>query len=158
MSESLDPAGHIKLSVSNFDRSKLFYSGLFNILGFTQIAEKDVSAGWVTKHGLGIWIAQAEKPGSIHELGAVGLHHICLKANSPKDVDDVYSYLLDTETQILSAPKPYPEYIGLTQKPYKAPATVRSRSHEAVPPLSHRSSCLMLVPSSSVPSMLVYRD
>ncbi len=43
--ELLDPSGHIKLSVTDIQRSKTFYSILFKELGFKQIRYSERTLG-----------------------------------------------------------------------------------------------------------------
>lgn len=80
--KSKDPSGHLKLSVRNFSASKKFYAKLFDTLGLVQISDKEESAGWVTKEGFGIWIAQARALEPRHVFSAPGFHHLCVKAAS----------------------------------------------------------------------------
>ena len=109
MNNSKDPLGHIKLSVSNFSKSRDFYSKLFEKLGFNNISNKERSAGWATKEGFGISIAQAEHKDLKHIFMAPGLHHLCFKAASKKQVDAVYE-MIKEKTLVFDLPQKYPEY------------------------------------------------
>lgn len=111
---SKDPLGHIKLAVNDFKISKIFYSKLFNKLDFTQISDKEKSAGWATLEGFGIWIAQANILEPQYQFSAPGLHHLCVKARSEKEVDEIYEMIKD-ETHVFDIPQKYPRY---TQKYY----------------------------------------
>ena len=111
---SKDPLGHVKLAVSDFKKSKMFYSKLFDKLGFAQVSDKEQSAGWVTPEGFGIWIGQAKLIEPKHKFSAPGLHHLCLKADSERKVDEVYE-LVRNESHIFDSPQKYPKY---TQKYY----------------------------------------
>jgi len=113
-SSAKDPLGHVKLSVSDFKKSTAFYGKLFAKLGFAQISDKEESAGWVTSEGFGIWIEQAETLSPKHKFSAPGFHHLCVKARSPEEVDEVYE-MIKNETHIFAVPKKYPEY---TEKYY----------------------------------------
>ncbi len=42
--DSLDPLGHIRIAVSEFEKSREFYTAFFAQLGFKQVSEK----GWVS--------------------------------------------------------------------------------------------------------------
>lgn len=108
--ESKDPLGHVKLAVSDFGKSFDFYKVLFDHLGLDQVSDKTASAGWVTSEGFGIWIAQAEVDLAPLEHGAPGLHHLCLKAESTEQVDELYDQLLGVESRIFSPPQAYPQY------------------------------------------------
>lgn len=107
---SLDPLGHIKITVKNFQKSKIFYTQLFGQLGFTQIADKKESSAWSTKEGFGIWISQAKNPEQTYVFGSPGLHHICFKAESRKLIDELYSLFVAQDIFIFDKPQTYPQY------------------------------------------------
>lgn len=109
VNDSKDPLGHVKLSVSKFGKSKTFYTNLFKILGFRQIADYNTSAGWRTAEGFGIWIAEAQSPVPRYKFSAPGFHHLCFKAISTKQVDKVYNSVKN-KTKIFNNPKKYPQY------------------------------------------------
>ncbi|MBM3232811.1 bleomycin resistance protein [Candidatus Pacearchaeota archaeon] len=106
---SRDPIGHIKIAVSNFEKSQEFYKLIFDKLGFAQVSSKEKSAAWVTKEGFGISIAQAESLEPKYKFFAPGLHHLCIKAKSTEDVDSIYE-IIKNKTDIFDPPQSYPEY------------------------------------------------
>ena len=108
--EVLDPQGHIKLSVTDFAKSQCFYRELFDQLGYTPIANSELSVAWVTPNGLGIWIAPVEVTDYPYRHGAAGLHHLCVKATSTEQVDAIHSFIVAKDMVILASPKRYPEY------------------------------------------------
>src|SRR3989344_7457874 len=112
-SEAKDPLGHIKLAVGEFAKSSGFYKGLFEQLGYKQISDKESSAGWVSSAGLGIWVAQAEVSDYPYRHSAPGLHHLCLKAESPERVDNIHDFLVEEDSHIFSPPRHYPEYTNI---------------------------------------------
>ncbi len=110
MSESKDPAGHVKLAVSNLARSAAFYAALFGKLGYTQVLDAPDCAGWKTSEGFGVWIEQAEIKNYPYKFSAPGLHHFCFKAKSPEQVDEIHAFLAGRGVPIFDAPAKYPEY------------------------------------------------
>ena len=68
----------------------------------------------MTKQGLGIWIRPAAHQEPKYVFEAHGLHHLCLKAETPRMVDSVHDLLNAPDWQsaakILCAPKLYPQY------------------------------------------------
>lgn len=107
---SKDPLGHIKIAVSNFPKSSEFYGWLFDQLGYEQVSDKEHRAGWVNPGDFGIWITQAEIPEYGYKFTAPGLHHLCLKAESPERVDEIHRGLLEKGVTVTDAPQKYPEY------------------------------------------------
>lgn len=85
---------HISVRVSDFARSKAFYTKLFDFLGFKVLDEFDDAIGW-TNGETRYWIGQADTKGKKHKyrIGDVGLHHYAFELRSRKDVDALQAYL-----------------------------------------------------------------
>ena len=104
--KSVDPSGHLTLAVSDFRKSKRFYTELFEWLGFKQIS----GAAWVTQAGFGIWVRKARYSKPRYTFFAPGIHHLCFKTETKRKVDEVYRRLTAKRVPIFDAPKLYPEY------------------------------------------------
>ncbi len=104
---ALDPAGHIRIAVSDLSDSIIFYERLFEQLRYRREREH----AWVTPYGLGFWLIQAEYPEPKHTHGAPGLHHFCFPADMRSRVDTVYYFLREIEVAISDPPRDYPEYV-----------------------------------------------
>jgi catechol 2,3-dioxygenase-like lactoylglutathione lyase family enzyme len=85
---------HISIRVSDFAKSKAFYSGLFEFLGLEVLDEYDDAMGW-TNGKTRYWIGQADSKGRErkHHIGDIGLHHYAFQLRSRKDVNDLQDYL-----------------------------------------------------------------
>ena len=103
---AIDPLGHLRIAVSDFARSRAFYTKLFSKLGFAQVSEK----GWATPQGFGIWIIQAEHPEHRYMFEAPGLHHLCFKAATSEKIDELHLFLTEQQIPVVSPPKRYPQY------------------------------------------------
>jgi catechol 2,3-dioxygenase-like lactoylglutathione lyase family enzyme len=101
---------HISVRVSDFTRSKAFYSGLFDFLGLDVLDEYDDSMGW-TNGKTRYWIGQADTKGAErkHHTGDIGLHHYAFQLRSRKDVDDLQDYLQRHHVTIVDAAGVYYE-------------------------------------------------
>ena len=85
---------HISIRVSDYERSKQFYSRLFTFLGF-EISDEYLDAiGW-TNGKTRFWIGPADAQGRRHKhrIGDIGLHHYAFQLRSRKDVDDLDAFL-----------------------------------------------------------------
>lgn len=85
---------HISVRVSDFARSKAFYSQLFAFLGFKVLDEMDDAIGW-TNGKTRYWIGAADAQGKKHKprIGDVGLHHYAFELRSRKDVDELQAFV-----------------------------------------------------------------
>ena len=99
---------HLVISVSDFRRSKRFYSALFRFLGLKVMEEYEGAMGW-KNGGSRFWIFQADAKGRKrkHRLGDVGYHHYALALRSRKDVDELQIFLKKMGAKIVDAAGEY---------------------------------------------------
>ena len=93
---------HLVISVSNFGRSKRFYSALFKFLGMKVMDEYDEAIGWKNGNSR-FWIFQADAKGRRHRhrVGDVGFHHYAFALRSRKDVDDLQVFVTKLGAKIV---------------------------------------------------------
>ena len=82
---------HISIRVSDYDKSRKFYAGLFGFLG-SEVSEDYGSTIRSTNGKTRYWIAAADGRKK-HRIGDVGLHHYAFELRSRKDVDALQGYL-----------------------------------------------------------------
>ena len=82
---------HISIRVSDYEKSKAFYSKLFEFLGFEISDEYLGTIGW-TNGKTRYWIAEAEGRKK-YKIGDVGLHHYAFQLRSRRDVDALQAFL-----------------------------------------------------------------
>src|ERR1019366_5998970 len=87
---------HLSIRVSDYEKSKQFYSRLFTFLGFELSDEYDDAIGW-TNGKTRFWISPADVKGREHKyrIGDVGFHHYAFQLRNRKDVDALQSLLRD---------------------------------------------------------------
>ncbi|MEK7125480.1 MAG: VOC family protein [Patescibacteria group bacterium] len=108
---SFDPLGHIKISVSDFAKSRRFYGQFFNFIGYKIVKDKPDGAGWTSPAGFGFWIEPAKVGNHPYKFGAPGWHHFCFKAQSREQVDRLYNeFIIPNNIQVFDAPAAYPQY------------------------------------------------
>lgn len=98
---------HISIRVSNFEKSKAFYGGLFTFLGFEISDEYPSTIGW-TNGKTRYWIAPAEGRKK-HRIGDVGIHHYAFQLRSRRDVDALQGYLEGQGARIVDPADEYYE-------------------------------------------------
>lgn len=106
---------HISIRVSDFEKSKAFYSGLLKFLGFDVLDEYADAIGW-TNGKTRYWIGQADDKGRKHKhrIGEVGLHHYAFQLRSRKDVDELEDYLKGEGIEIVDpADEYYDDYYAV---------------------------------------------
>ena len=103
---------HISIRVSDYEKSKAFYGGLFTFLGFEISDEYPNTIGW-TNGKTRYWIAPAEGRKK-HRIGDVGLHHYAFELRNRKDVDALQAFLKDERVRIVDpADEYYDDYYAV---------------------------------------------
>ena len=98
---------HISIRVSDYKKSKAFYSKLFEFLGFEISDEYPQTIGW-TNGKTRYWIASAEGRKS-HKIGDVGLHHYAFQLRNRRDVDALQAFLEKEKVKIVDPADEYYE-------------------------------------------------
>jgi len=98
---------HISIRVSDYEKSKIFYSKLFTFLGFEISEDYGSTIGW-TNGKTRYWIASAEGRKS-HKIGDVGLHHYAFQLRNRRDVDALQAFLEKEKVKIVDPADEYYE-------------------------------------------------
>lgn len=98
---------HISIRVSDYEKSKAFYSKLFGFLGFEISDEYPGTIGW-TNGKTRYWIAGAEGRKK-YRIGDVGLHHYAFQLRSRRDVDALQAFLQKEKVRIVDPADEYYE-------------------------------------------------
>lgn len=105
---------HLRICVSDFERSMKFYTPILSWLGFEKIRlihREELPRAGFKKDGLVFLISQA-KTKRKHVHGAVGLHHIAFAVDSREKVDRFFNEVLlkMDSVEIEDPPVDCPEY------------------------------------------------
>ena len=98
---------HISIRVSDYERSKAFYSKLFTFLGFEISDEYPDTIGW-TNGKTRYWITEAEGRKQ-YKIGDVGFHHYAFQLRNRRDVDDLQAWLEKEGVKIVDPADEYYE-------------------------------------------------
>ena len=107
---------HFKITVTNFEKSKRFYSTLFRFFGLKKVFEAGEKSAWggrIIMFGPKTtdWTFEIQE-GSIKvpfNRQRTGLDHIAFTAPSQKKVDELYNFLRQ-KSVLVYKPREYPEY------------------------------------------------
>jgi catechol 2,3-dioxygenase-like lactoylglutathione lyase family enzyme len=106
---------HLVIRVSDYQKSKTFYSRLFGFLGFEVSDEYPDTIGW-TNGKTRYWITSADEPGRKRKYrnGDVGFHHYAFQLRSRKDVDALQAFLQELGATIVDpAAEYYDDYYAV---------------------------------------------
>src|SRR4051812_30599202 len=90
----INGVAHIQLSVRRFDECCAFYDELMPYLGLAPVHRSERLAYYVGgRTGFGITPVEQEHRDERHLPGRSGLHHLCFRARSREDIDDLHRFL-----------------------------------------------------------------
>ncbi len=98
------PIHHIEMTVSNMQTSAAFYGALLRTLGWTELRR-----GMYIRDGSEIYLKETKV---VAVPAHVGPRHICFRAGSRAEVDQVGRLLHELGAVILRGPIAMPEYGG----------------------------------------------
>jgi catechol 2,3-dioxygenase-like lactoylglutathione lyase family enzyme len=97
---------HVILTVSSFDRALAFYGRVLPFLGMPQVFQGENFAYWVGgRTALGIQRCGEAHRGERFVQTRVGLHHLCFRARSREDIDQVARFLGELGATIVRGPQ-----------------------------------------------------
>jgi catechol 2,3-dioxygenase-like lactoylglutathione lyase family enzyme len=99
---NINGMAHVILTVSQFEKARSFYGQLMPALGLESVFDSPSLCYYVgARTAVGIQPCAPEYAGERFVQSRVGLHHICLRARSRQDVDDVASLLHEMNATII---------------------------------------------------------
>ena len=99
---NINGMAHVVLTVSQFEVAKDFYSRLMPAMGLEKVFDSEKFCYFVgARTAVGIEPCAPEYAEERFVQGRVGLHHICLRARSRDDVDQVDALLREMGAHIV---------------------------------------------------------
>lgn len=117
---------HVMVTVSDFARSREFYSRLLPFLGLKPVLDGEgfyYCVGGRTAFGLRP--AAPEERDRRFSQQRVGLHHLCFRARSREDVDALHAFLQELGATIVHAPEEGPWAPGYYSLLFEDPDGIR---------------------------------
>ena len=98
---------HVYLSVTNFEACTAFYRRLLPFLGLTRIVHDDANTFYCIggRTGFGLTRCAEEHREARFAQDRAGLHHVCFRARSRKDVDAVHELVRGLGAKISVRPR-----------------------------------------------------
>jgi catechol 2,3-dioxygenase-like lactoylglutathione lyase family enzyme len=97
---------HVILTVRDFAKAREFYGALLPFLGLKPVIDSSTYLYCVGgRTALGIRPASAEHAGEAYTQERSGLHHLCFRARSREDVDELHRFLVARHARIVHGPE-----------------------------------------------------
>jgi catechol 2,3-dioxygenase-like lactoylglutathione lyase family enzyme len=105
MTININGMAHVILTVSRFDVARAFYGKLLPALGMTIVNDTEkLFYGVGARTAIGIQPCDPAHTGERFVQTRIGLHHLCLRARSRDDVDQVAALLREMNATIVRGP------------------------------------------------------
>ena len=119
----INGVAHIFLSVNRFADCVAFYDRLMPYLGL-QVVHRSYEFAYYVGGRTALGIAQATADGA-HDPARSGLHHICFRARSREDIDELYGFLQELGAEMVRAPEEGPWAPGYYSLSFLDPDGIR---------------------------------
>ena len=117
---------HIMLTVTSMVRSRPFYIELLSGLGLTQVIDSDEYLYYVGgRTAVGLRPAAPALAGQRFDQQRCGLHHVCFRARSRADVDEVHALAQKLGATIVHPPEDAPWVPGYYSVLFEDPDGIR---------------------------------
>jgi catechol 2,3-dioxygenase-like lactoylglutathione lyase family enzyme len=122
----INGVAHVQLSLRRFKECRAFYDRLMPYLGLAAVHSSEHLVYYVGgRTGLAISPAESRYGGDPHESMRSGLHHLCFRARSREDIDELYSFLQEIEATMVRAPEEGPWAPGYYSLSFLDPDGIR---------------------------------
>ena len=97
---------HVILTVADLPRAAEFYRPLLELLGLQRIVDTDVYLYYVGgRTAVGLRPSAEAQRGERFSQARVGLHHVCFRARSREDVDQVHARVRELGAHVVHVPE-----------------------------------------------------
>ena len=122
----INGVAHIHLRVNRFDKCAAFYDELMPRLGLQAVHRTPDFIYYVGgRTALGIKRPEPEHANHGHEEGAPGIDHLCFRARSREDIDELYPFVQSIGAEIVRAPDEGPWAPGYYSLSFRDPEGIR---------------------------------
>lgn len=122
----INGVAHIVLRVSRFEECVAFYDALMPRLGLQAVLRSDVFVYYVGgRTAVGIRQPDPKLAGHAHQELAPGIDHLCFRARSREDVDELYPFLQEISADLVRAPEEGPWAAGYYSVSFRDPEGIR---------------------------------
>jgi catechol 2,3-dioxygenase-like lactoylglutathione lyase family enzyme len=119
----INGVAHTFLSVTRFEDCRGFYDRLMPFLGLEAVHRSDEFVYYVGgRTALGIARTSVREP---HDPARSGLHHLCFRARSREDIDELHVFLQELGATMVRAPEEGPWAPGYYSVSFLDPDGIR---------------------------------
>jgi catechol 2,3-dioxygenase-like lactoylglutathione lyase family enzyme len=96
---------HIHLTVNDLQRAMPFYEEVLAFMGLQAVVKNPEFLYMIGgRTAVAITRSSPENRSAAFDQRRIGLHHVCFRARSRQDVDELYAFLRERDVRIVRAP------------------------------------------------------
>jgi catechol 2,3-dioxygenase-like lactoylglutathione lyase family enzyme len=101
----INGVAHVQLTVNDLERAMPFYENVLGLMGLKPVV-KTANGLYMIGGRTGVLISQSapEHRDAVFEQRRIGLHHLCFRARSREDIDELYEALKRHDVRIVRPP------------------------------------------------------
>ena len=122
----INGVAHVQISVNRFDECIAFYDRVMPYLGLKPVHHYEVFVYYIGgRTAVAIRRPDPELAGHAHIENAPGFDHLCFRARSREDVDELYPFLQEIGADLVRAPEEGPWAPGYYSLSFRDPEGIR---------------------------------
>jgi catechol 2,3-dioxygenase-like lactoylglutathione lyase family enzyme len=122
----INGVAHIHFRVSRFEECVAFYDVLMPTMGLEAVHRSDELVCYVGgRTALGLYRPDPALASHAYEECAPGIDHICFRARSREDVDEVYAVVRELDVELVRPPEEGPWASGYYSFSFRDPEGIR---------------------------------
>jgi catechol 2,3-dioxygenase-like lactoylglutathione lyase family enzyme len=96
---------HIQLTVNDLQRAMPFYEEVLTFMGLHAVVKNPEFLYMIGgRTAVAITRSSPENRAAVFDQRRIGLHHVCFRARSREDVDELYAFLRERDVKIVRVP------------------------------------------------------
>jgi catechol 2,3-dioxygenase-like lactoylglutathione lyase family enzyme len=96
---------HIQLTVNDLERAMPFYEEVLAFMGLQAVVKNPEFLYMIGgRTAVAITRSSHENRGAAFDQTRIGLHHVCFRARSREDIDELHAFLRERDVRIIRAP------------------------------------------------------
>lgn len=117
---------HIQITVNDYPACRAFYRQLFSKLEMMAVLDtEEMIYGIGSRTGVLVMASAPEFRAERFEQRRIGLHHLCFRARSREDIDELHAFLVEIGAKVVHPPEEGPWAPGYYSVLFEDPDGIR---------------------------------
>ena len=102
----INGVAHVQLTVNDLQRAMPFYEEILGFMGMKAVVKNPEFLYMIGgRTAVAITRSAPENRDAVFDQRRIGLHHVCFRARSREDIDELYGFLQARKVKVVRAPQ-----------------------------------------------------